>query len=76
MLERLPLDDTQPDDSLAFTRGLSSDDRVALAFRLGDEGARAYADIHGVTPEEAAARLSASRQFGRIPLADVSASRP
>ena len=70
MLERLPIDSADSLDSFVDTRGLSSDERVALAFRLGDEACRTYAEIHGVTLEEAAARLSATRQIGRIPLFD------
>ena len=76
MLERLPLDTAGPEDSFAFTRALSSDERVALAFRLWDDGCRTYADIHGVSLEEAAARLSAARQIGRIPLLDEPALTP
>ncbi len=70
MLERLPIDAAGAEDSFADTRALSSDERVALAFRLWDDGCRTYADIHGVSLEEAAARLSATRQIGRIPLFD------
>ncbi len=70
MLERLPIDSAGSEDSFADTRALSGEERLALAFRLWDEGCRAYADIHGVTLEEAAARLSATRQVGRIPLFD------
>lgn len=70
MLERLPIDAAGAEDSCADTRALSSDERVALAFRLWDDGCRTYADIHGVSLEEAAARLSATRQIGRIPLFD------
>lgn len=70
MLGRLPLDSADPEDSFADTRALSSDERVALAFRLWDEGCRMYADVHGVSLEEAATRLSATRRIGRIPLFD------
>ncbi len=76
MLERLPIDSAGSEDSFAATRALSGDERVALAFRLWDDGCRAYADIHGVTLEEAAARLSATRQIGRIPLFDESSTTP
>lgn len=76
MLERLPLDSAGPEDSFAATRALSSDARVAWAFRLWDDGCRAYADIHGVSPEEAAERLSATRQTGRIPLFDEPSPTP
>lgn len=76
MLNRLPLDSAGPEDAFAATRALSSDERVALAFRLWDDGCRAYADIHGVTLEEAAARLSATRQIGRISLFNESPPTP
>ena len=70
MLERLAIDNAGPADAFADARALSSDERVALAFRLWDDGCRTYADIHGVSLEEAAVRLSATRQIGRIPLFD------
>lgn len=70
MLDRLLIDKAAAEDAFADTRALSSDERVALAFRLWDDGCRTYADIHGVSLEEAAARLSATRQIGRIPLFD------
>jgi hypothetical protein len=76
MLERLPIDSAGPEDSFAATRELSSDERVALAFRLWDDGCRTYADIHGVSLEEAATRLSAARQIGRIPLFDEPSPTP
>ena len=68
MLERRPLDNFDPEDSFADTRGLSSDERLALAFRLGDEACRSYAEQHGISLEEAGVRLKAARQVGRIPL--------
>lgn len=70
MLERLPIDSAGPEDAFADARALSSDERVALAFRLWDDGCRTYAEIHGVSLEEAAVRLSSTRQIGRIPLFD------
>jgi len=70
MLQRLPLDSVASEDSLADAQALASDERVQLAFRLWDDGCRSYADIHGVSMDEAAARLSATRQIGRIPLFD------
>ncbi len=76
MLERLPLDSADPEDSFAATRALSIDERVELAFRLWDDGCRTYADIHGVSLEEAATRLSANRQIGRIPLFDEPSLTP
>jgi hypothetical protein len=76
MLERLTLDNTGPEDAFAASRTLSSDERVALAFRLWDDGCRTYADIHGVSLEEAATRLSATRQIGRIPLFDEPSLTP
>lgn len=68
MLERLPIDNPGPHDTFVDSRGLSLDERVALAFRLGDEACRAHADFHGISLEEAAVRLRARRQIGRIPL--------
>ena len=76
MLERLPLDFADPEDSFAATRALSIDERVELAFRLWDDGCRMYADIQGVSLEEAATRLSANRQIGRIPLFDEPSLTP
>ncbi len=62
MLERLPIDSADPEDAFAATRALSSDERLALAFRLWDDGCRMYADVHGVSLEEAAL---GSRPTGR-----------
>lgn len=76
MLARLPIDSAGPEDSFAATRELSSDERVALAFRLWDDGCRMYADVHGVSIEAAAAKLSASRQVGRVPLFDEPSLTP
>ena len=76
MLERLPLDSADPEDSFAATRALSIDERVELAFRLWDDGCRMYADIQGVSLEEAATRLLANRQIGRIPLFDEPSLTP
>ncbi len=76
MLERLPLDFTEAEDSFAATRALSIDERVELALRLWDDGCRMYADVHGVTLEEAARRLAANRQIGRLPLCDEPSLTP
>lgn len=76
MLERLPIDAADPEDSFAATRALSSDERLAWSFRLWDDGCRMYADVHGVSIEEAATRLSAHRQIGRIPLFDEPSLTP
>ena len=76
MLERLLIDSTDPEDPFAATRALSIDERVELAFRLWDDGCRMYADVHGVSLEEAATRLSANRQLGRIPLFDEPSLTP
>lgn len=70
MLERIPLDSDSSEDSFADARALSIDERVELAFRLWDDGCRIYSEVHGVSLDEAAARLSATRQIGRIPLFD------
>lgn len=70
MAERLPLDDAGPWNSFVDTRGLSLDERVAVAFRLGDEACRAYAELHDISLAEASERLEAARQVGRIPLFD------
>lgn len=70
MLERLPIDGAGAEDSFADSGAFSSDECVELAFRLGDDDCRIYADAHGVSLEEAAARLSKNRQIGRIPLFD------
>lgn len=76
MLKRLPIDDAGPEDSFAATRALSSDERVLLALRLGDEACSAYAEIHGISLEEAGVRLKAARQVGRIPLFDEASQTP
>lgn len=76
MLERLPIDSADPEDAFAATRAQSSDERLALAFRLWDDGCRMYADVHGVSLEEAALRLSANRQIGRTPLFDEPSLTP
>jgi len=76
MLQRIPLDSVDSKDSFADARALSIDERVELAFRLWDDGCRIYADVHGVTLVEAAARLSATRQIGRIPLFDEPSLTP
>lgn len=76
MLARLPIGSAESEDAFAFTRALSSDERLAWAFRLWDDGCRAYAEGHGVSFEEAAVRLSAARQIGRIPLFDDPSPAP
>ena len=68
MLKRMPIDSADSEGSLADAQALAIDERVQLAFRLWDDGCRSYADVHGVSMDEAAARLSATRQIGRIPL--------
>lgn len=74
MAERLLLDDADPRNSFVDTRGLSIDERVAVAFRLGDEACRDYAELHGISLDEASVRLEAARQVGRIPLFDEPSS--
>jgi hypothetical protein len=68
MAERLSLDDANLGNAFVDTRGLSINERLAVAFRLGDEACRSYAEQYGISQEEAAVRLKAKRQVGRIPL--------
>ncbi len=46
---------------------MSADERVALAFRLGDEDLEIYRRAWGVSREVALRRLRMARQAGRVP---------
>ena len=46
---------------------LSAQERVALAFKLGDADLETYRSTHGVTREEALIRFRRQRQQGRRP---------
>ncbi len=76
MLQRIPIDSVVSEESFTKAQVLSIDERVELAFRLWDDGCRSYADVHGVSLEEAAEKLSAGRQIGRIPLFDEPSQTP
>ncbi len=46
---------------------MSADERVALAFRLGDEDLEIYRRARGLSREVALRRLRMARQVGRVP---------
>ena len=46
---------------------MSADERVALAFRLGDEDLEVYRRARGLSREVALRRLRMARQVGRVP---------
>ena len=53
------------EDLARQVREMTADERVALAFRLGDEDLEAFRQAHGLTREEAYRRLKLQRQQGR-----------
>lgn len=59
-------DELRRQDAAALAR-LSADERLALAFALGDADVDAYCRTHGVTGAEAARHFERQRQKGRTP---------
>ena len=55
---------------------LSAQERVALAFKLGEADLETYRMTHGLTREEALTRLRRQRQQGRRPCRCLSERAP
>ena len=55
------------DDLRETVRALSLDERLELAFRLGDEGLAAFQQANGLDRETAVRLLQRRRQAGRAP---------
>jgi hypothetical protein len=52
-------------ESIAATLAMTPDERVALAFRLGDQAIADLARTRGISEEEAAWLIRAQRRAGR-----------
>lgn len=61
------------DELRQTTRDLSIDERLELAFRLGEEGLEAFRQAHDLDRETAIRVLQRRRQAGRTPSACMSA---
>jgi hypothetical protein len=59
-------DELRRQDAAALAR-LTANERLALAFALGDADIDAYCRTHGVTSAEAAKHFERQRQNGRTP---------
>jgi hypothetical protein len=55
------------DDLRQSLQDLSLDERMELAFRLGDEGVAAFQEANGLDREAAVRLLQRRRQAGRTP---------
>ncbi len=50
-----------------LVRTMTPDERIALAFALGDDDVRVFMDVHQVGRDEAERQLRRSRHHGRRP---------
>lgn len=48
-------------------RAMTPDERIALAFALGDDDVRVYMEVHQVGHDDAVTHLRRSRHHGRRP---------
>ena len=59
--------DAHREEDARAMAAMSADERVALAFRLGDEDLEIYRRAWGVSREVALRRVRMARQAGRVP---------
>ena len=64
---RSRLAETLREERRRSERALSPQERLDLARRLGDEAAKAYARLHGVTEQQAIDEFARRRRAGRRP---------
>jgi hypothetical protein len=62
--------------TIARVLALPVAERIALAFRLGDDDLALYVRASGLEPDEARRRLCARRHAGRTPSASAALDRP
>jgi hypothetical protein len=59
--------DDHRDEDVRSMAAMSPDERVSLAFRLGDEDLEVYCRAQGLSRDEALRRFRVARQAGRVP---------